>query len=170
MAIVNVNYRRWATQKKKTIAYQTIEIYHSAVGVLRYVTNQQFNKSFTLAVGEPRNSGETVEFEAFGFRVQRPAQNNDPILRLDIQLGRVGTEIKKKLKAINTAALLMEKAELIFRIFIDGEQVQRLPFEIATITIKDRDVVIRAEQANPTFRDISRRYEASDFIGLSEAL
>ena len=168
MAEININYREWATQKKLSIAYETIEIYHPAIGVLRYVTRQQFSKNFTLGPNEPRDANTEVTFEPFGFIVQRPAQNNDPILRLDVQLGRVGTDLKKSLKLINSASDLMTPAELIFRVFLNDEQVQALPLQIASITIKDRDAVIRAEQENPTFRDISRRYIAADFPGLTE--
>lgn len=163
-----VNYKQgWAIQKRRDIiAYETIELYRPDVGVLRYVTRQQSAKSFTLGADSPRNPSQTVEFQPFGFRVQRPAQNNDPVVKVDVQLGRVGTELKQKLKAIPLGGL-MNPAELIFRVFYDSEESMMLPLQIATITFEDTSAVIRAEQENPTFRDLSRRYLADDFPGLA---
>lgn len=170
MTEININYRQWATQKKKSIAYETIELYHERVGTLRYVTRQQFSKIFTLGNDAPRNPNQQVYFTPLGFLAQRPAQNNEPILRLDINLGRVGSDLKNKLKNISTANDFMSKAELIFRIFLNDEQVQSMAFEINSIIINDSDVLIRAEQENPTFRNISRRYLSDDFPGLEVSI
>lgn len=163
-----VNYKQgWAVEKRRDIiAFDTIELYHPDIGTLRYVTRQQSSKQFTLEADAPRNPSEIVTFEPLGFRVQRPAQNNEPVVKLDVQLGRVGTDLKPKLKQIQLGGF-MNQAELIYRVFYDGEPQLILPLEIATITLEDSNAVIRAEQENPTFRDLSRRYLAADFPGLA---
>ncbi len=159
-----VNYKQgWAVEKRRDIiAFETIELYHSSIGTLRYITRQQSNKQFTLESDAPRNPSELVTFEPLGFRVQRPAQNNEPVVKLDVQLGRVGTELKQKLKQIELGGF-MNQAELIYRVFYDDSPQLILPLEVATITLKDLDAVTRAEQENPTFRDLSRRYLAAEF-------
>ncbi len=162
---VNVNYKEWLTQKKLSIAYQTIEVYHESLGTLRYVRNQQFDKSFTLPSDAPRNPSESVVFEPVGFAVQRPEQGDQPVVQMSVQLGAVGTDIKQLLKQIPKGGF-MDSAELIYRVFLDGAQVQYLPLQISTITITTDNVVINAEQSNPTFRNISRRYTYADFPGL----
>lgn len=166
---INIRYKQWATQKRKAIAFNTIEIYHPDIGTLRYVNHQQFRKSFRLNADSPRDAGRVVDFQPFSFEITRPNQNGDPILSLEVQMGRVGSQVKSNLKMISATGF-MTPAQLIYRVFLDNEQVLSLPFEISTITIEDQTVVIRGEQENPTFRDISRIYLASDFPGLTQTI
>ena len=162
---VNVTYKEWLTQKKLSVAYETIEIYHVDIGVKRFVRNQQFEKNFTLPSDAPRNASESVEFDPVGFVLQRPEQGDQPVVSMNVQLGAVGSDIKRLLKQIPIDGF-MNQAELIYRVFLDGDQVQYLPLQISTISITTDNVVINAEQSNPTFRNISRRYTYGDFPGL----
>lgn len=157
------DYKQWAVGKNAVdIAYNCIELYHPDIGSHYYVNNQQFDKQFTLPANAPRNANTLTTFEPLGFVVERPSSGKEPVVSLDVTMGRVGSEMKKKLEQVD----LMEFGELVYWVFLNGAAKLQLRLQIADITLEDNAVLIRAEQENPTFRDISEIYTADRFPGL----
>ena len=94
--------REFFTQKIRRRYYQTIEFYHPTVGTRRYVRRSQDPLSFTLESDAPRNASQSVEFTGAAFEYVLPEQNGSTITA-EVQLGRVGTEVKSILKQIKGA-------------------------------------------------------------------
>ena len=96
------------------VLYTTIGLFHTDIGVLRYVTGQQFDKEFTLETDAPRNADELVTFEAVAFDAPEPEQGETGEVQLDIQLGAVGIDVKSKIKMITDAGW-EQPLEVIYR-------------------------------------------------------
>ena len=117
--MVTARDRRYWASKEKRIRFKTVEIYHESIGTLRYVLNQFTDKSFTLESDAPRNAGQTVTFTALTGELSDEAQTNLTVNRT-LSLGRVGSEIKQKLKLIDNAARY-KSAQMIVRYYIQNE-------------------------------------------------
>ena len=151
--------------------YKTLEIYHPTIGIMRYVDGRIDPIDFTLEADAPRNPSASVEFLGGAFSFIKPDQGN-PNVYADIQLGRVGKQVKQQLKAIRGADRALT-GEVILREYIDGQfgaPVFVLRLFISTITLTPDGVVIRAEQSNPADRSVSEFYTSDRFPGLAEAL
>jgi hypothetical protein len=145
--------RRFFASKERIRQYRTIEIYHPSGVLMRYVSGRIDPKNFTLEASAPRNAGESVEFLGGAFEFQQPEQN-DNIVQADLQLGRVGTNVKQVLKGIRGTARA-QVGEVVFREYLDGaEPVFVLRLFIRSITMTADGVVIRVEQDNPSDRPV----------------
>lgn len=153
------------------VLYTTLEIYHIDIGVLRYVTGQQFDKTFTLETDAPRNANETVTFEAVAFDAPEPEQGEDGEVSLDIQLGAVGIDVKSKIKMITDAGW-ESPLEIVYRQHLSGETYPALvlEFEAETLTLQDLSAAIRAQQVNQAARDVAEIYTTDRFPGLSQSI
>jgi len=151
--------------------YKTLEIYHPTIGVLRYVDGRIDPLSFTLESDAPRNAGQSVEFVGGAFSFGKPDQGQ-PNVYADIQLGRVGSQVKQHLKQIRGADRALT-GEVILREYIGGQlgaPVFVLRLYLSTVTLTNDGAVIRAEQSNPADRSVSEFYTSDRFPGLAEAL
>lgn len=162
---INNNYKEWAVQKKPDIAYKTIEIYLPNVGTTRLVRDQQFSKYFTLPSDAPRNANQSVEFEPVDFTEERPANDDSPFLAMNVTIQALGSDLKRELKKIQKGGLY-DGAELIYREFLNDEEVRNITLEISSASITLTGNTISATQENPTFKSVSRRESATDFPGL----
>lgn len=146
--------------------YTTLEFYHPDIGVLRYVTKQQFAKSFTLETDAPRNAGELVQFEAVAFEAPELDVGAEGELSQEIQLGSVGQMIKEKLNSITDDGWL-EPLEVIRREYLSGvtypEVVYRLETEI--VGLETTAAGIKAGQVNFAGFNVSRIATPEDFPG-----
>jgi hypothetical protein len=163
--------REFFTQKIRKREYQTVEIYHPTIGVLRYVSGRIDFKNFTLESTAPRNPGALVTFTAGSFSFKEPDQNSS-FIETDLQLGRVGKQIKQKLKSI-TGANRFLTGEVIYRTYFDGEESAPafvLRLYIASATMTSQGAVLRITQDNPNDRGIASLYTSERFPGLTESL
>ena len=168
---VSTRIRFFNTKPVDQVLYTTIELYHPDIGVLRYVTGQQFDKQFTLEADAPRNPGELVTFQAVAFDAPEPEQGEDGEVSLDIQFGAVGIDVKPKIKQITDPGW-QQPLEIIWRQFlsdITGPQVV-LEFEAETLTLQDLSAGIRAQQVNQSARDVAELYTTDRFPGLAQSI
>jgi hypothetical protein len=154
--------------RERKIRYETIEIYHPAVGVLRYVNKQFYDKNFTLESSADRNAGESVTFTAGNFEVQHPDVSEDGVMSMQVQLGRIGTTVKQYVKQIRDYSLLNPNttpAEFVYREFVDNVPSVFNSW-IGGITISGDSVAIIASDDNPASINVSTRYLSQNYPGL----
>ena len=160
--------RKYWASKEKRIRFETVEIYHEAIGTLRYVLKQFTDKNFTLESDAPRNPSETVSFTAIAGVLADEEQSSLEVERV-LNLGRVGTEIKQKLKLINNAERY-KSAQMIVRYYIQGETTEpsNVPeiYYIDEIGINKEDVYIKATDAILFNSRISTVYREDQLTGM----
>lgn len=160
--------RAFFETRERVAKFEAIEVYHPAVGVIRYVNKQFYDKEFKLESGAPRNAGETVTFTAGNFQVQHPDVSEDGVMSMTVQLGRIGTDIKSKLKAIKDYNLNFAntlQTEYIYREFINGVP-STFSAWISNITISGDSVAITASDDNPALISVATRYSSQKFPGM----
>ena len=161
--------RQFFARKKKIIRYRTFEFYHKSFGVRRFVQNQFEDKSFGLESNAERNPGETVQFQAVAAEITDPKISDDPVISLDIQMGRVGSLIKPELKKIKGIER-MTPIECIIRDYLSTDLTSpaSLPVKlwVRSISIDNDNVAISAEDSNPQTINVGRVYTVNDFKGL----
>jgi len=109
--------RQFHAQQQKKITYKTFEIYHPAIGSVRYVKGQYYSKTFTTS-----DSGE-VTFLPAAMKISLPDMSEYGNLSMKIDLGRVGSQLKEKLRLIddyNIATPNTDTTKFIYREFVDG--------------------------------------------------
>lgn len=167
--------RSFFVTKERKFVYRTVEIYHPADGgILRRLVMGKIDPvDLRLEASAPRNAGLLVEYEGAYFEYQIPEQSTGSTVSTDIQLGRVGSEMKQILKRIQGASRL-KVGEVIIREWFKGQESFApdiaLRLFIRSIGITPNGVVIRAEQDNPADRDVSTRYLIDVFKGLAEGI
>lgn len=162
--------RQFLIKKERIRLYRTVEIYHPAIGVLRYVDGTIDPKFFTLEATAPRNAGQTVEFIGAGMRYTLPDQSDDNGT-LEVQLGRVGSPVKQLLKQV-VGFTRIQTGEVIIREYIDGatDGPFVLQLGLASVTITPDGVAILAELENPAIRAVSEIYTVERFPGLAKGI
>lgn len=149
----------------KKLTFYTFEVYHPAIGYLRFVRDQMQEKHLTL------KNGSVVTFQPASFEVKLPNLNNggSGVVEMTVQLGRVGTEVKSKLRAIsayNQSTPNVTTTDFVYRTFIDGVEDASIQLWVKNVTIDGDSVAFSASEDNPQAIDVSRRYLAQDFKGL----
>jgi hypothetical protein len=155
------------TQKPANkVLYTTLEIYNPAAGLKRFVTGQQFDKSFKLESAAPRNPSAVVAFEPVGFEAPQPEAGEDGEVFLDVQLGAIGFEAKPYIDAVMNS--WPPRIDVVWRQHLTGveQPVAVLYFEGAAWTLDVINVGLRCEQINFASRDISLIYTPDVFKGL----
>ncbi len=160
---------RFFTTKPREVYYETIELYHSQIGTLRYVFNQFFDKTFTLEAGAPRDASTAVVFKAASGDVSPLTQSSNPVSSLQINLGRVGQGVKAELRKISGTGWL-EQIQCLYRVY-DGSNLtapMNVPPElfISNVSMDGESVSLTAEDDNPGGIAVARKYLAQDFPGL----
>lgn len=166
---MTITRRRFFATKERVRYYKTIEIYHPAGVLLRFVNGRIDPKLFTIEASAPRNAGAEVEFTGGNFEYQQPEQNEN-LVSADVQLGRVGTQVKQLLKSIRGLDRA-KTGEVILREYIAGQEsapvfVMRL--FIRSVTMTAEGVAISIEQDNPADRNIAELYTSERFPGTAE--
>lgn len=164
--------RQFFTQKERKRYYKTLEIYHPTIGVLRFVNGRIDPLSFGLEASAPRNAGETVEFLGAAFEYSLPEQNEN-VVTMEIQLGRVGRDVKQKLKAIRLAGTEFDSADVVIREYIEGELTTpmfTLRLFVASIAMTFEGVAILTQLDNPAGRNVAEIATIERFPGLAEVL
>ena len=159
------------SRKDRVRYYKTLEIYHPTIGVQRYVDGRIDPLNFTLESDAPRNAGETVEFTGGAFTFAKPDQGA-PNVYAEIQLGRVGSQIKQQLKQILGADRALA-GDVILREYISGQlgaPVFVLRLDLSAVTLTADGAGIRADADSGADFSISEFYTSDRFPGLAEAL
>jgi len=154
--------------RERKIRYETIEIYHPAIGTIRYVNKQFIDKQFTIEAGASRDAGLTVTFTAGNFTVQPPSVSEDGVASMTVQLGRIGTLIKQELKSIRDYSIINPNttpAEFVYREYVDNVP-SIFNSWIGAITIEGDSVAITASDDNPASISVATRYLSQNFPGL----
>ncbi len=171
MAEVNVRVKRFFNQHPPKIEhFVSLEFYHPQAGMVRFVANRYEVKYLGIEPGADRDAGTIQPFQPLTMTVARPEQNGDAAARITVQLGRVGSGMRNKLKQIRDFGFL-QPGEAIYREHISDDltaptKVYKL--FVSTITIQANSVALQLEDDNPINQDISRLYTFEDFPGLEE--
>ena len=162
--------KQFFTTKPREIYFETIELYHSQIGTLRYVFKQFFDKEFTLESDAPRDAGNAVSFSPAAGEVSPLIQSDSPTTSLEINLGRVGQNVKNRLSNINGTGWI-EQIECIYRVYDGSDTSEPLNVPprlfISNISMtRDNVSIDGAEDDNPLGVTVARKYLAQDFPGL----
>jgi hypothetical protein len=168
MAEVNVRIQQFFNQKPiAIIRFKTIEIWHPQIGTLRFVKDFT-DKQLGIESTADRDAGQTVTFSALNFEVADPAQDDTPNALIIIQLGRVGSDVKDKLKLIKDFGF-MDSVEVIYRYYLSDDltaPAKKFKLFGGSVVLSGNNAGITAEDDNPTNQDVSRVYTYEDFPGL----
>ena len=160
--------RRYWASKEKRIRFKTVEIHHDSIGTLRYVLEQFNSKSFTLEATAPRNASATVEFEPMSGQLSDPSQSGATINRT-LSLGRVGSEVRQKLKLIDNSSRYLSM-QMIIRYYIAGEESapSNVPeiYYISNVSIDENSVTITATDELVYNSRVSRVYREDELTGM----
>ena len=156
--------RKFHAQQQKKITYKTFEITHPAIGVLRYVGGQFYPKTLTL------KSGLQVVFEPIQMKVSLPNMSEYGTLSMKIDIGRVGSQLKEKLRLIddyNIATPNTETTPFIYREFVDGVETIAFDMWVRDFVIDGQIVAIVASDDNPSAINVAKTYKVESFPGLA---
>lgn len=161
----------FATRPANIARYFTFEIYHPAVGSLRYIQNVK-DKDLRIEVNGEHNAGELVTFNAASVEYSLGDQNSESGKRqASIQLGRVGTDTKKHLRAINrynSSNPNIDTTDIFIRFYQDGDEypVNVIKLYVTTVNLEDDLVSIDASDEDIAYKDVSLIYTATKFPGM----
>lgn len=156
--------RQFHAQQQKKIVYKTFEISHPAIGVIRYVSGQFYTKTLTLKSGQP------ATFEPIQMKVSLPNMSEYGTLTMKVDIGRVGTDVKNKLRLIedyNAATPNTTTTPFIYREFIDGVESASFSMWVKDIVIDGQNVAIIASDDNPSAINVAEKYKVERFPGLA---
>jgi hypothetical protein len=155
--------RKFYAQQQKRLVYQSFEIHHPAVGFIRYVGGAYFPKTLTI------KSGDKIVFQPIQMKVGLPSMGEFNTLSMKIEIGRVGTEVKKNLTMINDYNLANPNTEttpFIYRQFTDGFETARFSMWVKDILIDGQNVAISASDDNPSAISVAELATVERFPGL----
>lgn len=168
---MTISRAQYFSAKARIREYRTLEVYHPAIGVLRYVSGRLDPLEVTLENSAPRNAGQVVAFNGGAFDFKKPDQQSATV-KADIQLGNVGQQVKQLLKQIRGADRTLT-GEVILREYLGtnlGAPEFVLRLFITSITLTGEGALIRAEQDNPSDRSVADFYTSDRFPGLAESI
>jgi len=151
--------RRFFATKPTLIEYMTLELSHVACGAKRYVRNQFYDKTFA-----------GKEYQAAAMEVMETIQDDRCSVNYEIQLGRVGSQVKQMVKTIDKYPLgwmIPIEATVTYYLSDNLDVPYRAPItlSVGNIAIKSDVVAITLDTANPRGVQVARRYNGNDFPG-----
>ncbi len=169
----NAAAREFFRVKPREIYFQTVEFYHPQGINRRFVRNQFVPKTFGIESTADRNAGQMVEFEGAAMEIKEVQQSNQTTVSLEIQMGRVGHELKAELRKIRDAGNL-DPIEVVFRAYrgsvMGSPMVTPITLFASSISIENESVAILAEDDNPASVTVAKLYLAQFFGGLEVQL
>jgi hypothetical protein len=137
----------------------TLEIYHPAFGYLRFVKDQYFEKTFASVVYQP----------AF-MTIKETLQDERNSISYEIQLGRVGSQAKQFVKAIDKYPLgwmIPIDATVKFWLSNDLSAPYRpaVQLSVGNFAMDADSVALTLDTANPRGQSVARRYNGYEFPG-----
>lgn len=151
-------------QRQRRILYQLIEFSHAAIGDKRFVNKQFADKTFRI-------DGVSKTFQGAQFVLTMPEiSDSDPVI-MQVQLGRVGSNIKQYVKQINTYRKTSPNVDPVvftYYQYLDGDlnYHQTIQLWVSNIAIDGDSVAIRMADDNASGINCARLYDAVDFPGL----
>lgn len=160
--------RRFYTTKPREIYFETIELFNANLGVRRFVARQFFDKEFTLEESAPRNGGETVSFRPANMSISPTTQEDQPVTKLEINLGEVGQMVKSEFRSLR--GKVDQRLELIYRVYRGSDLTSPLNIPqtlyVEDINFNGDSVAMVAGDDNPLKVITARKYLTQDFPGL----
>lgn len=156
--------KQFFAQRQKKSKMQAFEIYHPAIGYVRYVGGQFYSKTLTM------RDGSRVSFEPAQLKFSLPSMSEYNTLSMKVELGRVGTMVKEKLRAIeeyNLANPNTTTTDFRYFNFIDGVETYRIEMWVKDVILDDQFAAIIASDDNPAAINVAERYEVERFPGLA---
>lgn len=152
--------REFFATKPRVIEYMALDLYHPAFGYLRYVQNQFYEKTLGGNVYQP-----------IAMSVTESVADDRATVSYEIQLGRVGSEVKAFVKAIDQYAfgwMIEIDATVSYYLSTDLVTPYRTPvsLSVGTLAMEAESVAITLETGNPRAQGVARRYGTDDFPGL----
>lgn len=151
--------REFFNTRPRIIEYQTLSLYHPAFGYLRYVRRQQFSKTLGGDIYQPS-----------AMDITESIQDSRNTVSYEIQLGRVGSQVKDFMKAIrNYDVGWMIPIEATYNSWLSSDMDN--PFRptvalyVGNLAIDGDAVVITLETANPKGQAVAAKYNGLDFPG-----
>ena len=165
---MTLTVNEYYTQRPARVSLiKALEFYHPSYGTLRFCY-QTSDRVLGVESDAPRNAGEMVEYQALAFQISAPSQQDVPNVNIAINLGRVGSELKSKMKLVRGFDR-QTPHEIIYReYFSDNMSAPSRLWQVysGNINFDQNSVTVNAEDENPTTRDWSRKYTVEDFPGL----
>ena len=156
--------RKFHAQQQKKIVYKAFAISHPAIGTLRYVGGQFYPKTLTL------KSGGQVVFDPIQMKTSLPNMAEYGTLSMKVDIGRVGSQLKEKLKLIddyNIATPNTETTSFTYYEFIDGAEAIAFEMWVRDFVIDGQMVAIVASDDNPSVINVAKSYKVENFPGLA---
>lgn len=156
--------RSFHAQQQRKIKHQTFEISHPAIGTVRYVGGQFYDKTLTL------KTGEQLVYNPISMKVGLPNMGEFNTLSMKIEIGAAGTQVKKKLKLIDAYNLNSPSTTVtpfVYREFLDGVEIGSFSMWVKEFVFNDRNVAILASDDNPSAISVAEIYTESRFPGVA---
>lgn len=154
-----ISSREFFTTKPRIIEYMTLEVYHPAFGYLRYVKDQYFEKTIGGQVYQPAM-----------MQITETLQDERNSISYEVQLGRVGSQAKQFIKAVDKYPLgwmIPISATVKYWLSNDLTEPYRPSVELSVGNFAmDADIVaLTLDTANPRGQSVARRYNGVEFPG-----
>jgi hypothetical protein len=166
MTDLSTEIAQWRNKKPKDAALLiTVEFYHSAFGIHRLINGFK-DKALTIESGAPRNAGEDVTFRAIALDAPWPSQKDQPTININVNIARVGSEIKSEVKKI-VGFGAFEPVQVIWRAYLSSNTSSPAAayYLYGQVTMNGESVTINASDENPLAKRVSRILTTTDFPG-----
>lgn len=151
-------------QRQRRIRYELISFSNPAIGEKLFVNKQFSDKTFSI-------DGVSKVFQGAQFDLTYPEINDSDPVAMQIQLGRVGTNIKQYVKQINAYRKTTPNTDpTVFRFYEylegDANYSGSLELWVSNIAIDGDSVAMRIADDNASGINCARLYNAVEFPGL----
>ena len=166
MTDLSTEIAQWRNRKPKDSALlTTVEFYHSGFGTHRLINGFK-DKTLTLESGAPRNAGQAVSFRAIALDAPWPAQQEEPRISININIARVGSELKSEIKKI-VGFGAFEPIQVVWRAYLSTDTTAPVAvfYLYGDVSMDGEAVTITASDENPLAKRISRILTTTDFPG-----
>lgn len=151
--------REFFNTKARLIEYQTISLYHPAFGHLRYVGKQFFEKTLGGEVYAPA-----------AMAVTETVQDSRNTISYEVQMGRVGSQVKELTKAIDKYPIgwmipILATADYWLSDNLDEPYRPSVTLSIGNLSIEGDSVAFTLDTANPRGQSVAVKYSGETFPG-----
>ena len=160
--------RSFYAQRQKVIQYKTIEIQDPSFdgGRLLYVDGQ------TNPVPLRTAAGEILLFQPATFEVKIPNVGDESSQSaMDVQLGSVGMDVRRKVKAYLKAresSNSMTNTPVIYRCFTNGVETESITRWLDNVNFEENVAAFRSSDADISNKRVADIYTAQRFPGLKK--
>lgn len=165
-----IDYTSYFVQKPADVSrIRTVELYNPDFGTLRLV-NGFTDRQLALESGAPRNSGETVDFQAIDLSWPDPSMDESATISVNVTFSRVGTRARELVKTITPEGGLRGIEVVLREYFSDNLTAPQAVFYLYSpaITISGPSVSLQASDTNPALQNTADVYTLNRFPGLRD--